>query len=97
MEKSTIKGFEDCGIGRIVSLEKEISIEELINLVKEKLGINNLRAAVGKKNIKKIAIINGSGQDYFGYAAKLGADCIITGDTTYHFAADYKEKGINII
>ena len=97
MEKSTIKGFEDCGIGRIVSLEKEISIEELINLVKEKLGINNLRAAVGKKNIKKIAIINGSGQDYFGYAAKLGADCIITGDTTYHFVSDYKEMGYSII
>ena len=25
MEKSTIKGFEDCGIGRLVSLEKEIT------------------------------------------------------------------------
>ena len=27
----------------------------------------------------------------------MGADCIITGDTTYHFASDYKEMGVSII
>ena len=27
----------------------------------------------------------------------MGADCIITGDTTYHYASDYKEMGISII
>ena len=27
----------------------------------------------------------------------MGADTIVTGDTTYHFASDYKEMGINII
>lgn len=97
IEKSSVKGFEDCGIGRLITLDSEIYIEELIKLVKEKLGINNLRAAIGNKTIKKIAIINGSGQDYFGYAAKLGADCIITGDTTYHFVSDYKEMGYSII
>ena len=28
---------------------------------------------------------------------KRELDCIITGDTTYHFASDYKEMGINIL
>ena len=27
----------------------------------------------------------------------MGVDTIITGDTTYHFASDYKEMGINIL
>ena len=27
----------------------------------------------------------------------MGADCIITADTTYHFASDYKEMGISIL
>ena len=27
----------------------------------------------------------------------LGVDTVITGDTTYHFASDYKEMGINIL
>ena len=27
----------------------------------------------------------------------MGADCIITGDTTYHFVSDYSEESIGII
>ena len=71
--------------------------EEIIKIVKEKLVVENLRAVIGERKIKKIAIINGSGQDYFQDALRLGADCIITGDTTYHFASDYKEIGLTII
>lgn len=97
IDKSEIRGFEDSGIGRIVTLDKAITVNELIKIVKDKLNIKNLRAAIGKKDIKKIAIINGSGQDYFGKALLMGADCIITGDTTYHFVSDYKELGITIL
>lgn len=85
------------GLGRLISLENEISTEDLINKVKEKLKINSLRVVLGKGNIKKIAVINGSGQDFFNNAIKNGADCIITGDTTYHYASDYKEMGVTII
>lgn len=89
--------FEGSGIGRIVDLEEYKTPEEVIKIVKEKLNVDNLRAAIGNRNIKRIAIINGSGQDYFQRSLNLGADCIITGDTTYHFASDYKEMGITII
>ena len=68
----------------------------MVNRVKS-LKINNLRVVKGNDNILKIAIINGSGQDFIGKAVNLGVDTIITGDTTYHFASDYKELGINII
>lgn len=97
MESSNVKSYEDSGIGRIVKLDYEINIEDLIKLIKEKLNINNLRAVIGNKTTKKIAIINGSGQDYFSLALRLGADCIITGDTTYHFASDYKEMGVSVL
>ena len=97
MEKSKEAGYEQTGIGRIVTLEKEKSILEIVDLVKEKLNIKSLRIAKGCETAKKIAIINGSGQDFFYKARKMGADCIITGDTTYHFVSDYKEMGITII
>lgn len=97
ISKSEIKGFEDCGIGRIITLDKEIVTEDIIKRVKEKLHIKNLRAAIGKNTVSKIAVINGSGQDFFGRAVSLGADCIITGDTTYHFVSDYKELGVTIL
>ena len=97
IEESRVLGFQTSGIGRIVELEEEKNPEDIIKIVKEKLNVENLRAVMGERKIKKIAIINGSGQDYFQDALRLGADCIITGDTTYHFASDYKEIGLTII
>ena len=86
-----------CGIGRLIRLEKTMCLDDLVSTIKNKLDIKGLRVAKGCDKVNTIAVINGSGQDYFYEAKKLGADCIITGDTTYHFASDYKEMGINII
>ncbi|MDP4176715.1 MAG: Nif3-like dinuclear metal center hexameric protein [Bacillota bacterium] len=89
---------ENVGIGRIVTLDKPILLSSICEKIKEKLEIQFLRYS-GNDNlqIKKIAIINGSGQDYFSKAEKLGADCIITGDTTYHRVSDLSETGIAVI
>lgn len=97
IDVSPIKEYQDAGIGRIAILEHEMDIKEIIQLVKEKLNIQNMKAAIGNNIIKKVAVINGSGQDYFSQAVRMGADCIITGDTSYHFVSDYKEMGISII
>ncbi|MGL4774057.1 MAG: Nif3-like dinuclear metal center hexameric protein [Clostridium sp.] len=88
---------DNAGIGRFIDLPSEITLQELINKVKRNLHCPNLRVVRGKETIKKIAIINGSGQDFFYQAMKMGADCIITGDTTYHYVSDFKELGISII
>ena len=82
------KRDDKAGLGRIVSLKESIQLEDLISKIKKSLNINNLRVVKGKDKVNKIAIINGSGQDFIGKAVALGADCIITGDTTYHFASE---------
>ena len=91
------KRDDKAGLGRIVSLKESIQLEDLISKIKKSLNINNLRVVKVKDKVNKIAIINGSGQDFIGKAVALGADCIITGDTTYHFASDYKEMEISIL
>ncbi|MCY6959684.1 Nif3-like dinuclear metal center hexameric protein [Clostridium brassicae] len=86
------------GIGRIVELEKYITLEELCCKIKEDLNISYVRySGEESKVIKKIAIINGSGQDYFDKAKKAHVDCIITGDTSYHYVSDYSEEGMALI
>ncbi|ERK31621.1 Nif3-like dinuclear metal center hexameric protein [Clostridium intestinale] len=98
LEPTKVKGFDESGIGRFVELEEVITLDELIDKVKISLNISNLRyVPSGNDRIKKIAIINGSGQDFFSIAYNNGADCVITGDTTYHYASDYKEMGLNIL
>lgn len=85
------------GLGRIIRLEDYIQLEDLIKDIKEKLNIKSLKIVKGCEKVKNIAVINGSGSDFFERAYQKGADCIITGDTTYHYASDYKEMGISII
>ncbi|KOA21219.1 putative GTP cyclohydrolase 1 type 2 [Clostridium homopropionicum DSM 5847] len=89
---------EKSGIGRIAVLNKPTTLLELSKKIKETLELPFVRYS-GKESleINKVAIINGSGQDYFHLAKKLGVDCIITGDTTYHYVSDFREEGIGII
>ncbi|MGL4873126.1 MAG: Nif3-like dinuclear metal center hexameric protein [Clostridium sp.] len=99
-DKSIIidKGIDEgCGIGRFITLENTIKIEELIDSVKKNLKVEILKGCIGQKEIKNIAIINGSGSSYFQQAYEMGADCIISGDISYHYLLDYKELGLTII
>jgi conserved hypothetical protein TIGR00486 len=99
MEQSSNKNAaERDGIGRLVTLNDSISLSDLCNKVKEALQLNCVRfCGEDRWKVKKIAVINGSGQDYFGLAKKLGADCIISGDTSYHYVSDFYEEGIAVI
>lgn len=86
------------GIGRLVTLEEPIILSEMCNKVKSSLNIPCLRYS-GREEmlIERVAIVNGSGEDYFETAKNMGAQCIITGDTTYHFVSDLEEQDIAII
>ncbi|ERI90224.1 dinuclear metal center protein, YbgI family [Clostridiales bacterium oral taxon 876 str. F0540] len=86
------------GIGRLVILDRPHTLIELCGIIKDKLQIPFVRFS-GNDNmiVKKIAVINGSGEDYFKHSVDKGADCIITGDTSYHYVSDYSEMGIGII
>jgi len=86
------------GIGRIASLEEPVSLEALVDRVKQALGLTLARySGDEEKIITKVAVITGSGQSFFSEAAKEGAECIITGDTTYHHVSDIREEGIAVI
>ena len=100
IEASTIPGYDngDNGIGRLVILEKPVLLLDLCENVKKTFEADFIRyVGMDNKLIKTIAIINGSGEDYFDESIKLGADCIITGDTKYHHVSDLKEENIALI
>jgi len=90
--------YEGAGIGRITTLQESVTLKDLCKNLKHILEAEVLRYC-GDDNmeINRIAIINGSGEEYFQKAKDLGAQCIITGDTTYHNINDYNEMGMAII
>ena len=85
------------GLGRIIRLEEAILLDEFVDNIKKKLNISNVKLVRAADKVKNIAVINGSGSSFLDIAYKRGADCVITGDTTYHYASDYKEMGVSII
>lgn len=86
------------GLGSVGDLDNGVSLEQCSELVKNSFGIDRLRV-VGdlKHNIKRIAILPGSGKSYIKKAIKEKADVLITGDIDYHSAVDALEAGICVI
>lgn len=76
---------QQIGLGMIGEFVNEISEEEFLKLVKEKMQCGGIRHSnlLGKK-IKKVAVLGGSGSFAIGNAILAGADAYITSDLKYH-------------
>ncbi len=89
---------ENQGIGRVGSLQKEISVSELCSLVKKRFLLDNVKVygALDKK-IKRVAISPGSGKHMSKLAIDKGADVFVTGDIDYHEGMDAIAQGLVIV
>lgn len=86
------------GFGIIGDMINTVNINELINLVKQRLEIGSLRVAGPLKNeIKRLALMPGSGGSYVKVACQKGADVLITGDVGYHQAREAEDYGLCVI
>lgn len=72
------------GMGSIGELSSPLSSEELLAHVKNIFGTGVLRHNGIEKRIRKLAMLGGSGMEYYSAARSEGADCFITGDIHYH-------------
>ena len=90
--------FNKDNIGLIGNLKKEIKINELINKLKTNLNLENVKFS-GNLNddIKKIAIVGGSGGEYFIDAYNNGADLFISSEIKWHQFIYAKELNLNMI
>lgn len=79
------------------TLDKDLSLDELAQLVKEKINLPYVRI-VGKpaQKIKNVAVIGGSGG---GEVKNIpwNIDVLITGDIKYHHALESLDRGLAII
>ncbi|MDN6161941.1 MAG: Nif3-like dinuclear metal center hexameric protein, partial [Atopostipes sp.] len=87
------------GMGRVALLKKPLTMEKLIKKVKEAYSVNHLRYSNSKlnKKIEKVAVLGGSGEDFYEQALSAGADVYITGDVSYHGAQDMIRDGLAFI
>ncbi|RYL90414.1 Nif3-like dinuclear metal center hexameric protein [Sporolactobacillus sp. THM19-2] len=86
------------GLGRIGELEEPAVFGDYCREVKQKLGVDGLRAVGNLKDkVRKIAVCGGDGNSLIPYARYRGADVLISGDIYYHTAHDALLAGLKVI
>lgn len=86
------------GLGRIGYLPVAQTLDQLVNMVKNRLGTSSVNVVGnGDRVIAKVAVCGGSGADLINKSVFAGADVLITGDVKYHEAQDAAAAGIAII
>jgi len=86
------------GAGRIGKLPSAISLAELSKSVKEKFGLPRLQV-VGDldSQVQRIATACGSGGSFLSKAASRGAECLVTGEATFHTVLEARARGVGLI
>lgn len=81
----TLNTNQDIGMGMIGILPQPMSGQAFLNHLKEKLNLKVIRhSKLLKTEVKKIAILAGSGAFSIYPAITQGADALVTGDLKYH-------------
>lgn len=84
------------GLGVVGDLEEPLTAMDLVYMVKERFGVDNLRSsAMIEGKISRVAVCGGSGRQFITEAMAKGAQVYITGDITYH--EFYCEKGFMVM
>lgn len=89
---------ERMGLGRIGALPRTVSLREFSGHVKQVLNVPYVRV-VGNpdKDIRKVAVLGGSGRSFWKQALASGADAYVTGDIDHHTAHDALAAGLAIV
>jgi len=86
------------GLGRIGKLSSSTTLMFFAESVKHSLELDHLKViGDNTKEVKTVAVLGGSGANYWQKAKAKGADVLITGDVGHHSMIDAIEGGMCII
>lgn len=86
------------GLGRVGKLPEAMTLDAFAARVKEAFDVPFARV-VGEpgREIRRVAVLGGSGSKYVRHALYAGADVLVTGDIDYHTAHDALAAGLAIV
>lgn len=86
------------GLGRVGKLPAPLTLQAFAEQVKKAFDVPHVRVVGSpEREVKKIAVLGGSGSRYVRHALFHGADVLVTGDIDYHTAHDALAAGMAII
>lgn len=95
---SPISADPEIGSGRIGATGEKICLAEIIEKLKEFLGVDHFQiCGEDQMPITKVAIACGSGGSMLAYAIAKQCDCFITGETDLHTCLEAEARGVGLI
>lgn len=84
---------QEAGIGMVGDLPTELTEEEFLAYLKEKMQLKGLRyTSIGSKKVRRVVVCGGAGSFLIKDAIRQGADALVTGDVKYHEFFDAEER-----
>ena len=85
-------------IGRYGSLKTPMALNDYLNdIIQPKQNTARIIASDSQKLISKIAVVSGSGSDFYQLARNAHVDLFITGDIDYHTAMSAREDDFAVL
>lgn len=89
---------ESLGLGRVGTIKTQTTLAAFCEEVKTAYELDGVIVTGDlNKQIKRVAVLGGSGEKFIKNALEKDVDVYITGDISYHFAQDAQEAGLAII
>ena len=93
IEPCKVKGYEDAGVGRIVTIEPS-TVEDITDRVKHGLGLSHVQLAVANRTIRTIGLCAGSGGSVL---KNCDVDMILTGELSHHEILAFTARGTHVL
>lgn len=85
------------GMGAAGQMEEEMAPKDFVKHVKTALGAKGVRASLGNRPVKALAVCGGAGGDLLDKAVAWGADALVTADVKYHQFLEAYQRGITLV
>lgn len=89
-------GPEGERMGRIGTIQQPLSLDVFAKQIGNALGAPAVLYS-GNKQVKRVAVLGGNGDDFISAAIAAGADTLVSGRLGYHPMTDAEENGINLV
>lgn len=89
----------EVGLGRIGNLPAPTLLKDYANRICQAFNVEHVRVVSQdlEQFVRRVAVIGGSGSEFYQIAKDQGADVLVTADVTYHTAHDILSSGISVI
>ena len=84
-------------IGRVGNLPEPLTLDQLAEVVRTRLGSSGLRVSGMGSMVERVAVVPGSGSSFLASARGTRADVLVTGDVGHHTVREAVDGGLAII